>query len=228
MTNPPPSSGGVLISHTLGVLEDVELALDPSDPQALALTAAALRSAVALRTPAFERALYRGGARSCRDRPARAIARGRGARRARHEPHQRRRRGRRRGLDDLLDRLRVGCRRGRYRRPSQQHARRARPAGAGAAAPARRQAHEHDGAVAGAGRRTACNSYSARRGRRASGRPSCRSRYTHRGADSTLPTPCVSRACTPRETCSTSKAASRTARPRPSRRPASGFSAGRD
>jgi gamma-glutamyltranspeptidase/glutathione hydrolase len=61
-TNPPPSAGGVLIGHSLGVLERLQLARDPWDVRSLRLVAGALRSAQAQRTPRFERALYRGGA----------------------------------------------------------------------------------------------------------------------------------------------------------------------
>jgi gamma-glutamyltranspeptidase/glutathione hydrolase len=63
LTNAPPSAGGVLIAHTLGVLERLAASGDPLDTPALLALARALRSAQAQRTRAFERALYRGGAR---------------------------------------------------------------------------------------------------------------------------------------------------------------------
>jgi gamma-glutamyltranspeptidase / glutathione hydrolase len=62
VTNPPPSSGGSLIAHALAVLAGGPPLRDPLSPAAVARIAAALRSANAQRTPAFERALYRGGA----------------------------------------------------------------------------------------------------------------------------------------------------------------------
>jgi gamma-glutamyltranspeptidase/glutathione hydrolase len=64
LTNPPPSSGGVLIAHSLGVLEQLRPAGGPLEPPALIALAHALRSAQAQRSLRFERALYRGGARS--------------------------------------------------------------------------------------------------------------------------------------------------------------------
>jgi gamma-glutamyltranspeptidase/glutathione hydrolase len=62
VTNPPPSSGGTLIAHALAVLAGGPPLRDPLSPATIARVAAALRSANAQRTPAFERALYRGGA----------------------------------------------------------------------------------------------------------------------------------------------------------------------
>jgi gamma-glutamyltranspeptidase/glutathione hydrolase len=62
VTNPPPSSGGALIAHALAVLAGGPPLRDPLAPAAVTRVAAALRSANAQRTPAFERALYRGGA----------------------------------------------------------------------------------------------------------------------------------------------------------------------
>ena len=64
LTNPPPSSGGVLIAHSLGVLERLGPRGDPLAPPALLALAHALRSAQAQRGDRFERALYRGGARA--------------------------------------------------------------------------------------------------------------------------------------------------------------------
>ena len=62
VTNPPPSSGGALIAHALAVLAGGPPPSGPLSPPAVAGVAAALRSANAQRTPAFERSLYRGGA----------------------------------------------------------------------------------------------------------------------------------------------------------------------
>jgi gamma-glutamyltranspeptidase/glutathione hydrolase len=64
LTNPPPSSGGVLIAHALGVLERLRPPGGPLGAPALVALAHALRSAQAQRGLRFERALYRGGARS--------------------------------------------------------------------------------------------------------------------------------------------------------------------
>jgi gamma-glutamyltranspeptidase/glutathione hydrolase len=63
LTNPPPSSGGVLIAHALALLERLGPTGDPLAAPALHALARALRAAQALRTPGFERALFRGGAR---------------------------------------------------------------------------------------------------------------------------------------------------------------------
>jgi gamma-glutamyltranspeptidase/glutathione hydrolase len=63
LTNPPPSSGGVLIAHSLGVLERIAPPGPPLAAPALLALAHALRSAQAQRGVGFERALYRGGAR---------------------------------------------------------------------------------------------------------------------------------------------------------------------
>ena len=62
MTNPPPSSGGALIAHALAVLADGPPVSGVLTPESVGRIAAALRSANAQRTAAFERALYRGGA----------------------------------------------------------------------------------------------------------------------------------------------------------------------
>jgi gamma-glutamyltranspeptidase/glutathione hydrolase len=62
VTNPPPSSGGTLNAHALAVLAAGPPLTGVLTPAGVARVAAALRSANAQRTPAFERALYRGGA----------------------------------------------------------------------------------------------------------------------------------------------------------------------
>ncbi len=166
LTNPPPSSGGLLIAHTLGVLERLHPPGGPLEAPALIALARALRSAQAQRGPRFERALYRGGARAlvlgsgpsrrgCRRlRSSRAGETPAGAR---NVAHQRDRRGRRGRFHDVLDRLRVGLVRRRHRRAHEQHARRERPRARVARPPAERPHHEHDVADARArrGRRRA-------------------------------------------------------------------------
>ena len=62
VTNPPPSSGGALIAHALAVLAGGPPLSGVLAPAPVARVAAALRSANAQRTAAFERSLYRGGA----------------------------------------------------------------------------------------------------------------------------------------------------------------------
>jgi gamma-glutamyltranspeptidase/glutathione hydrolase len=62
VTNPPPSSGGALIAHALAVLASGPPLTGVLAAGSVARVAAALRAANAQRTPAFERALYRGGA----------------------------------------------------------------------------------------------------------------------------------------------------------------------
>jgi gamma-glutamyltranspeptidase/glutathione hydrolase len=74
LTNPPPSSGGILIAHALGVLERRRPPGGPLEAPALIALAHALRSAQGQRGLAFERALYRGGARSLVLAPERIAA----------------------------------------------------------------------------------------------------------------------------------------------------------
>ena len=61
LTNPPPSSGGVLIGHTLTVLDGVDRPLPPGAAATLRAYAEAMRSAARLRDREFERRLHRGG-----------------------------------------------------------------------------------------------------------------------------------------------------------------------
>jgi gamma-glutamyltranspeptidase/glutathione hydrolase len=77
LTNPPPSSGGILIAHALGVLEQLRPPGPPLGAPAMIALVHALRAAQAQRDPRFERALYRGGARSlvlAADRIAAAVS----------------------------------------------------------------------------------------------------------------------------------------------------------
>jgi gamma-glutamyltranspeptidase / glutathione hydrolase len=60
-TNPPPSSGGVLIGHMLAVLRGVSEPLPPGRARTLRAYAEAMRSAARMRDSRFERLLHRGG-----------------------------------------------------------------------------------------------------------------------------------------------------------------------
>jgi gamma-glutamyltranspeptidase/glutathione hydrolase len=78
LTNPPPSSGGVLIGHTLAVLDGIERPLPPGKAATLRAYAEAMRSAARLRDREFERRLHRGGLAGHLLAPA-AVAAGRRA-----------------------------------------------------------------------------------------------------------------------------------------------------
>jgi len=60
-TNPPPSSGGVLIGHMLSVLEGVPGPRPPGRARTLRAYAETMRAAARLRTGTFTRLLHRGG-----------------------------------------------------------------------------------------------------------------------------------------------------------------------
>jgi gamma-glutamyltranspeptidase/glutathione hydrolase len=60
VTNPPPSSGGALISFMLSVLEDLRSG-SPGSAEALRTLAETMRAAARRRDPAFARLLHRGG-----------------------------------------------------------------------------------------------------------------------------------------------------------------------
>ncbi len=60
-TNPPPSSGGVLIGHMLSVLEGVPGPRPPGRARTLRAYAETMRAAARMRTGTFTRLLYRGG-----------------------------------------------------------------------------------------------------------------------------------------------------------------------
>jgi gamma-glutamyltranspeptidase/glutathione hydrolase len=61
VTNPPPSSGGVLIAHMLGVLDGIPPQRPPGAAPALRALAEAMRSAARLRDRRFASLLHRGG-----------------------------------------------------------------------------------------------------------------------------------------------------------------------
>jgi gamma-glutamyltranspeptidase / glutathione hydrolase len=60
-TNPPPSSGGVLIGHMLSVLQGVPGPRPPGRARTLRAYAETMRAAARMRTDRFTRLLYRGG-----------------------------------------------------------------------------------------------------------------------------------------------------------------------
>ncbi|MDX6532874.1 MAG: gamma-glutamyltranspeptidase / glutathione hydrolase [Gaiellales bacterium] len=61
LTNPPPSSGGVLIAHMLGVLDGIPPQRPPGTAPALRALAESMRSAARLRDRRFATLLHRGG-----------------------------------------------------------------------------------------------------------------------------------------------------------------------
>jgi gamma-glutamyltranspeptidase / glutathione hydrolase len=61
VSNPPPSSGGLLIAFALKVLDRLRPAGGPGSPEALAALAEVMREATAARAGSFGRELYRGG-----------------------------------------------------------------------------------------------------------------------------------------------------------------------
>ncbi|MDX6522327.1 MAG: gamma-glutamyltranspeptidase / glutathione hydrolase, partial [Gaiellales bacterium] len=81
ITNPPPSSGGVLIAHMLALLDDVARALAAGEAPALRALAETMRLTARRRDREFVRLLHRGGLAAHMLDPA-AIAAGRGAVRA--------------------------------------------------------------------------------------------------------------------------------------------------
>jgi gamma-glutamyltranspeptidase/glutathione hydrolase len=60
-TNPPPSSGGVLIGYMLAVLRGIDGPLPPGRARTLRAYAEAMRCAARMRDGRFERLLHRGG-----------------------------------------------------------------------------------------------------------------------------------------------------------------------
>ena len=94
-TNPPPSSGGVLIAHMLSVLGGLPGPRPPGAARTLRAYAETMRAAGRMRTPQFARLLYRGGLGA-----PHAVGRGR-----RREP-----RGRRLGPRGSSRRRRSWCR----------------------------------------------------------------------------------------------------------------------
>jgi gamma-glutamyltranspeptidase/glutathione hydrolase len=75
ITNPPPSSGGVLLAYSLGLHDSLPPVADPVSATAIRHAAAVLREAERLRSPAFARRLARGGARAIIAPPALAAGR---------------------------------------------------------------------------------------------------------------------------------------------------------
>jgi gamma-glutamyltranspeptidase/glutathione hydrolase len=67
VANPPPSSGGTLVGHALAVQDRLASPADPLGLDAARTLAVVLREAERRRTPAFARALRRGGARRLLD-----------------------------------------------------------------------------------------------------------------------------------------------------------------
>jgi len=67
VTNPPPSSGGTLLGHALAVQDRLPPPAHPLGLDAARTLAVVLREAERRRTPAFARALRRGGARRLLD-----------------------------------------------------------------------------------------------------------------------------------------------------------------
>lgn len=62
VSNPPPSSGGILIAFALRVLDRLGPMAPAGSPEGIALVAEAMREAARLRGPGFVGDLYRGGA----------------------------------------------------------------------------------------------------------------------------------------------------------------------
>jgi gamma-glutamyltranspeptidase/glutathione hydrolase len=75
-SNPPPSSGGILIAHALRLLDRVDSNGAPGSAEEIALLAEVMREQGRARGPGFEAALYRGGlVRRLRAREDEALAR---------------------------------------------------------------------------------------------------------------------------------------------------------
>ena len=121
LTNPPPSSGGILIAYALDLLERLGDPPDPADPHGLALLAEVMNEAQRARTPEFHDRPAGGRAlrgqvpvrAACRrgqgtHRRVAALARagsgGRGPRPRLDDAHRRRRRGRQRRERHVLER----------------------------------------------------------------------------------------------------------------------------
>ena len=150
LTNPPPSSGGILIADALGILERLD---QPHDPYVIAEVIASTNRArdeeflEGLATEGFlERFLAKQALDSVADRGPFAP----------RQHHARVGHGRGGGLrlGHVLERVVLGRRRPGHRRASQQHARRGRPEPARVPPPfPGRAGAEHDGPDRGAARR---------------------------------------------------------------------------
>ena len=122
LTNPPPSSGGILIAYSLGLLERLG---ESSGPEQLV---AAMGAANAARGEAFAEALYGEGLEAELARAPAGASTCAGRRPARLDhPHLGARRRRDVRQRHLLQRLGLGRARPRHRRDPQQHARRGGP-----------------------------------------------------------------------------------------------------
>ncbi len=176
VSNPPPSSGGVLVGYGLSLLDRLGADGRPGSAEAIEPLVEVMREQSRAREGSFVGDLYRGGlARklyaepNLRRRPAadrrarRRVARARG--RTRHDAYLRRRRARQRSVAHRVHGCGVRGHRPRYRDPHEQHARRVRPEPARPPVAAGDAPDEHDGAVAGARERNARGSSSAARAR---------------------------------------------------------------
>ena len=181
VSNPPPSSGGILIGYGLSLLDRLSADGGPGSAQAIEALVEVMREQSRARGGSFGSDLYRGGLvrqALLRGEPRRGprshrAARGRGARAARragNDAHLGRRRARQRRVADRVDRLRLRRDRPRHRHPHEQHARRVRPEPAGQPGPPGRPPDEHDGAVAGPRPRAAAPRRRQRRLDQAAGR----------------------------------------------------------
>ena len=132
-SNPPPSSGGVLIGYGLLLLEALEAGGEPGSAEAMAALVEVMREQARARDGRFGRDLYRGGLAK-RLHAAGAVREGLERIRARapaleapsptrHDTHLCRRRAGQRRRANGLDRLRLRPDRSRDGHPPQQHAR---------------------------------------------------------------------------------------------------------
>ena len=217
VSNPPPSSGGVLIGYGLALLDRArpggaagqrrgDRAARRGDARAGRARAAAASRATSTA------AASRGGSLDAR------ASRGASARSA---PARRRRRAaptggtthisvvdarRERRLADGLDRLRLGRDRPGHRHPPEQHARRVRPAPGRRRRAAGRAADEHDGAVDRAAPTAGRGSSSAAPARCACAARSCRSSSTSSATGSASRRRSTRRASTSTSRTSTARA----------------------
>ena len=152
LTNPPPSSGGILIADALGILERLER---PHGPDVIAEVIASTNRArdeeflAGLGQEGYLERFLRKDALDNVATEVRVAAR-------QHDPHLRDGRRRRLRVGHLLERLVLGRGRARHRDAPQQHARRAGPQPARVPPPRAGGARaEHDGADGGAARRPA-------------------------------------------------------------------------
>ena len=165
VSNPPPSSGGVLIGYGLSLLDRLggrrkarqrggDRAARRGHARAVAGADGELRRGpLPGRARAQALSRRRTSGRPCDriERREASVPEAGGARR--DHAHLGRRRAGKRGLAHRLDRLWLRRDRARHRHPHEQHARRVRPEPSGQANAARDAAHEHDGAVDRARRR---------------------------------------------------------------------------